>query len=70
MNDTIKLYQQHTMTLNTHFFSYFVAVIFLTMSHSSIAELEIADPSIAARERKKWKKMFFNQAQIWQGGTL
>jgi len=41
MNDTIKLYQQHTMTLNIHFFSYFIAVIFLTMSHSSSAELEI-----------------------------
>ena len=41
MNDTIKLYQQHTMTLNIHFFSYFIAVIFLTMPHSSSAELEI-----------------------------
>ena len=41
MNDTIKLYQQHTMTLNIHLFSYFIAVIFLTMSHSSSAELEI-----------------------------
>ena len=41
MDDTIKLYQQHTMTLNIHFFSYFIAVIFLTMSHSSSAELEI-----------------------------
>ena len=41
MNDTIKLYQQHTMTLNIHFFSYFIVVIFLTMSHSSSAELEI-----------------------------
>lgn len=41
MNVTIKLYQQHTMTLNIHFFSYFIAVIFLTMSHSSSAELEI-----------------------------
>ena len=40
MNDTIKLYQQHTMTLNIHFFSYFIAVIFLTMSHSSSAALE------------------------------
>ena len=29
------------MTLNIHFFSYFIAVIFLTMSHSSSAELEI-----------------------------
>ncbi|RPG50870.1 MAG: DUF3299 domain-containing protein [Gammaproteobacteria bacterium TMED1] len=41
MDDTIKLYQKHTMTLNIHFFSYFIAVIFLTMSHSSSAELEI-----------------------------
>ena len=29
------------MTLNIHFFSYFIVVIFLTMSHSSSAELEI-----------------------------
>ena len=41
MNDTIKFYQQHTMTLNIHFLSYFIAVIFLTMSHYSSAELEI-----------------------------
>lgn len=41
MDGTIKLYQKHTMTLNIHFFSYFIAVIFLTMSHSSSAELEI-----------------------------
>ena len=41
MNDTIKFYQQHTMTLNIHFLPYFIAVIFLTMSHYSSAELEI-----------------------------
>ena len=41
MNDTIKFYQQHAMTLNIHFLSYFIAVIFLTMSHYSSAELEI-----------------------------
>ena len=41
MDDTMKLYLKHTMTLNIHFFSYFIAVIFLTMSHSSSAELEI-----------------------------
>ncbi len=41
MNDTIKFYQQHTMTLNIHFLSYLIAVIFLTMSHYSSAELEI-----------------------------
>ena len=41
MNDTIKFYQQHTMTLNIHYLSYFIAVIFLTMSHYSSAELEI-----------------------------
>lgn len=29
------------MTLNIHFLSYFIAVIFLTMSHYSIAEIEI-----------------------------
>ena len=29
------------MKLNIHFLSYFIAVIFLTMSHSSSAELEI-----------------------------